>query len=74
MVQTVAKDYRIKPGTWGESKVRVQIMFTPTALNRIDAVADKMQLTRSEVIERLARSECLDAESLSQISGDRGNE
>ncbi|MCC2693889.1 hypothetical protein [Nodularia sp. LEGE 04288] len=71
MVKTlVAKDYRVKPGTWGESKQRVQIMLTPTAIELVDAVAEKMELTRAEVIERLIRSQCLNVETLKEIVGD----
>jgi hypothetical protein len=71
MVKTlVAKDYRVKPGTWGESKQRVQIMLTPTAIELVDAVAEKMELTRAEVIERLMRSQCLHVETLKEIVGD----
>lgn len=71
MVRTlVSKDYRVKPGKWGESKQRVQIMLTPTAIDLVDAIADKMELTRTEVIERLIRSKCLNVETLKQIEGD----
>ncbi len=71
MVKTlVPKDYRVKPGKWGESKQRVQIMLTPTAIELVDAIADKMELTRAEVIERLVRSKCLDVETLKQIEDD----
>ena len=70
MVKVVAKDYRVKPGQWGESKQRVQIMLTPTALERVDEIAEQMELTRAEVIERLIRSKCLDASLLQNITGD----
>ncbi|UKP00959.1 ribbon-helix-helix protein, CopG family [Nostoc sp. UHCC 0870] len=71
MVKTlVAKDYRVKPGTWGESKQRVQIMLTPTAIELVDAIAEKMELTRAEVIERLIRSQCLNVETLKEIARD----
>lgn len=65
---TVPKDYRIKPGAWGESKQRVQIMLTPTAIELVDAKAEEMELTRAEVIERLIRSKCLSIEVLEGIS------
>lgn len=64
------KDNRIKPGAWGESKQRIQIMLTPTAIDLVDTVADEMALTRTEVIERLIRSKCLDAETLRGIAPD----
>jgi metal-responsive CopG/Arc/MetJ family transcriptional regulator len=73
----LAKDYRVKPNSWGESKLRVQIMLTPTAIERVDDVAEKLRLTRAEVIERLIRSECLDLETLRAIEGiemDMGDE
>ena len=61
MVRTVPKDYRVKPGAWGESKVRVQIMLTPTALSKVDEVADELHLTRAELLERVIRCGGLDA-------------
>jgi metal-responsive CopG/Arc/MetJ family transcriptional regulator len=64
------KDRRVKAGAWGETKQRVQIMLTPTAVQRVDAMAQQMQLTRAEVIERLVRSECLNPEVLRQITGE----
>jgi hypothetical protein len=71
MVKTlVAKDYRVKPGKWGESKQRVQIMLTPTAIELVDAIAEQMELTRAEVIERLIRSKCLNLETLKEIAAD----
>ncbi|AGY57603.1 hypothetical protein GKIL_1357 [Gloeobacter kilaueensis JS1] len=58
---------RLAPaGKWGESKQRV--MLTPTATRRIDAVAEALGITRSEVLERLCRSECLSTEQL-EIAG-----
>jgi metal-responsive CopG/Arc/MetJ family transcriptional regulator len=69
MVRTVAKDNRVKPNSWGESKQRVQIMLTPTALERVDEMAGKMELTRAEIIERLIRSDCLDLKALRTIEG-----
>jgi metal-responsive CopG/Arc/MetJ family transcriptional regulator len=65
----LARDYRVKPGSWGESKQRVQIMLTPTAIELVDTVAEKMELTRAEVIERLIRSKYLSIETLKQIEG-----
>jgi hypothetical protein len=69
MVRTVAKDFRVKANSWGESKQRVQIMLTPTAIERVDKLADQMELTRAEIIERLIRSDCLDLETLRPIKG-----
>lgn len=38
-------------------------------INRVDTVAEKMELTRAEVIERLIRSKYLSIETLKQIEG-----
>lgn len=70
VLKPVAKDYRVKPGAWGESKQRVQIMLTPTAIEKVDAVAEEMKLTRAEVIERLIRSNCLNSEELGAIEAE----
>jgi hypothetical protein len=66
----MSKDYRIKPGAWGESKQRIQIMLTPTAIERVDTIAAQLELTRAEVIERLIRSECLEPATLLAIRGE----
>ena len=42
-------------------------MLTPTAMSRIDEVAEILGVTRSEVLERLCRTECLDVEKLREI-------
>ncbi|WP_035824300.1 ribbon-helix-helix protein, CopG family [Crocosphaera watsonii] len=63
------KDYRVDAGSWGESKRRVNLMLTPTAVEKVDKIAEQMRLTRSEVLERLIRTECLDLDLLSKISG-----
>lgn len=55
------RDYRVKPGTWGESKVRVQIMLTPTALSKVDEAADELRITRAELLERVIRGGGLEA-------------
>lgn len=64
------KDKRVAAGSWGESKQRVNVMLTPTAIAKIDEVANELDLTRSEVLERLARTECLNADDLAMIVGD----
>ena len=64
------KDNRVMPGSWGESKQRTNIMLTPTAIEKVDTIADKMKLTRSEIIERLIRTDCLNAEILEKIVKD----
>lgn len=67
MAKTVPRDYRVKPGAWGESKLRVQIMLTPTALAKVDEVADELRLTRAEVLERLVRTSSMNANTLKSV-------
>jgi hypothetical protein len=64
------KDKRVSAGSWGESKQRVNVMLTPTAIAAIDGVADELGLTRSEVLERLARSPSLNSDELKDIVGE----
>ena len=64
------KDKRVSAGSWGESKQRINVMLTPKAIAAIDGVADELGLTRSEVLERLARSPSLNADGLREISGE----
>ena len=64
------KDNRIAAGSWGESKQRVNIMLTPTAVEKVDHVAEELQLTRSEILERLIRSPCLESEILKEIESE----
>ena len=64
------KDNRIPPGSWGESKQRVNIMLTPTAVEKVDAVAQEMELTRSEILERLIRSPCLEPKLLANLESE----
>ena len=61
------KNIRVAPGVWGESKKRANIMLTPTALEKVDTVAEQMGLTRSEVLERLIRTHWLDSELLMDV-------
>lgn len=60
-------DSRAEAGKWGESKKRIQIMLTPTATSMVDEMAQNLDITRSEVIERLIRTDCLNAEILEMI-------
>jgi len=68
------KDNRAEQRAWGESKQRVQIMLTPTAIGMVDGVAEEMEISRTEVIERLIRSKCLSVETLSQITPARSDD
>jgi len=64
------KDNRVAAGSWGESKQRVNIMLTPTAVEKVDSVAQDLELTRSEVLERLIRSPCLESKILKEIESE----
>ncbi|HEY9735656.1 MAG TPA: hypothetical protein V6D06_05210 [Trichocoleus sp.] len=52
---SMAQDNRIQPGTYGESKQQKQFLITPTASEKLDAVAGRARITRSEAVERLIR-------------------
>ena len=68
MVQTLTRsDSRAEAGKWGETKKRIQIMLTPTATDMVDQMAQSIGITRSEVIERLIRTDCLNAGILETI-------
>ena len=69
--QVMPKDHRIAAGSWGESKQRINVMLTPTATEKVDRVAEQMELTRSEVLERLIRTHCLNMEILKEIKGEQ---
>jgi len=43
--------------SWGENKAQVTIMLTPTATAALDARAAKLGISRSELLERIARQE-----------------
>ena len=64
------KDNRIAAGSWGESKQRVNIMLTPTAVEKVDEIAHRLELTRSEVVERLIRSPCLEPKLLKNLESE----
>jgi len=49
-----------EPEIWGELKQRSAIMLTPTALRRLNEASIALGISRSELVERLARSAILD--------------
>jgi hypothetical protein len=49
------KDNRAKAGSYGETKKPKQFLLTDTASERLDALAVKCGVTRSEFIERSIR-------------------
>jgi hypothetical protein len=70
MMAMALKDKRVSSRSWGESKQRINVMLTPTAIAAIDSVAGELGLTRSEVLERLARSPSLNTDELREIAGE----
>lgn len=51
----MAKRRRAEPEAHGEKKKRMNIMLTPTAASSLDDRAALMGISRSELIERMAR-------------------
>ncbi|MBU7586800.1 MAG: hypothetical protein KAF91_28755 [Nostoc sp. TH1S01] len=43
------------PELYDEVKKRVNLALTPTAIEGLDAIADSMDLSRSEFVERIGR-------------------
>jgi len=56
----MSRDKYASPGKWGESKKRVNIMLTPSLTKRVDELAEKMKITRSEYIEQMLRREIIE--------------
>ncbi|OCR00775.1 hypothetical protein BCD67_23870 [Oscillatoriales cyanobacterium USR001] len=54
--------------TYSESKVKVGVSLTPTGANRLMAIAEKLGLSRSELLERIARSDLLRSENGVELS------
>ena len=55
------------PDNWDEVKQRYNLALTPTAVNSLDAIASRLEISRSELIERVARaiaSDGMDVEKL----------
>jgi metal-responsive CopG/Arc/MetJ family transcriptional regulator len=46
---------KTKTAEHGERKVKYQFMLTPTTSERLDKLAQQMEVSRSEVLERLLR-------------------
>lgn len=57
-------------GQWGERKKSTAIMLTPTASQKLNVIGNNLDLSRSEVIERLIRAiELNSIDALLNISG-----
>jgi metal-responsive CopG/Arc/MetJ family transcriptional regulator len=46
---------KTKTAEYGERKVKYQFMLTPTTSEKLDKLAQQMEVSRSEVLERLLR-------------------
>ena len=65
---TLPRPKKAEPGKYGETKNRYQFMLTGTASDKVDEMAEELGITRSEVLERLVRTECFNAKILSEVS------
>jgi predicted ArsR family transcriptional regulator len=55
MFTAVPRAKRAEPEQYGEIKNRYQFMLTGTSSDKIDELAEKLGITRSEVLEKLIR-------------------
>ncbi len=62
----VPRPKKSEPLKYGDKKERFQFLLTPDASAMLDSVAEQMRLTRSEVLERLIRSDCLNPAKLAE--------
>lgn len=60
VVKKVPRAKRAEPDKYGEIKQRYQIMLTETASVELDRVAEKLLITRSELIEQVIRQGLLE--------------
>ncbi len=58
MIQDMAKQPKAKPGSYdGELKTaKFQVLFTQTGLNQLDELAERLGLSRSDLLEKMARA------------------
>ncbi|CBN56961.1 MULTISPECIES: ribbon-helix-helix domain-containing protein [Kamptonema] len=54
--------------TYLESKVKVGVSLTPTAANRLTAIAEKLGISKSELLERIAHSELLKSSNGAELT------
>ena len=66
MFTAVPRPKKSEPLKYGDKKERFQFLLTPDASAMLDSVAEQMRLTRSEVLERLIRSDCLNPAKLAE--------
>lgn len=55
VVAVPPRDYRSKPGEYGETKKQKQFLMTPVASEMLDLLADEYSTTRSDFLERVVR-------------------
>lgn len=55
MVVAVPRDYRSKPGEYGETKKQKQFLMTPSASEMLDELVSEYSTTRSDLLERVVR-------------------
>ena len=67
LISTLSRPQKAEPGKYGETKNRYQFMLTATASDKVDEMAEKLNITRSEVLERLIRTPCFEANTLSEV-------
>lgn len=64
MFIAVPRAKKSEPLKYGDKKERFQFLLTPEASAMLDRVSEQMRLTRSEILERLIRSDCLNSSKL----------
>ena len=67
MFTTVPRAKKSEPLKYGDKKERFQFLLTPEASAMLDKVSEQMRLTRSEILERLIRSDCLSSAKLTEV-------
>ena len=64
----MAKNTRNVVSRYLESKVKVGVSLTPTGANRLTAIAEKLGISKSELLERIARSELLKSSNGAELT------
>lgn len=56
-MQDLAKQPKAKANAFGEQKTeRFQVLFTSTGLGQLDELANRLTLSRSDLLERMTRA------------------
>lgn len=57
VVDSMARQPKAKAEAFGEKKTeRFQVLFTATGLEQLDALAERLGLSRSDLLERMTRA------------------